>query len=136
MGATALAKDLVNVDEQGVALQGYDPVAFFTDAKPVSGSDAYVASYHGATYHFASAEHRDLFVKSPEHYAPSYGGFCAYGVSQGHTAPVKIETWQIVGGHLVLNYDLGVKANFDKHQKELLHKADGNWKSLVNKEGK
>jgi YHS domain-containing protein len=130
------AKVLINTDRQGLALEGYDPVAFFVDGRPVQGSAAYRASYLGAEYRFASEEHRTAFEAEPAKYAPQFGGYCAYGVSQGHTAPVRIDTWQIVGGRLLLNYSQSVKRKFDADQAANLQKADANWPGVVEREGK
>ena len=73
----------------GVAIRGYDPVAYFSDGKPVPGSDAYTADWNGARWKFASAAHRDLFKADPVKYAPQYGGYCAYGTAKGHLAPTQ-----------------------------------------------
>ncbi|HXI20490.1 MAG TPA: YHS domain-containing (seleno)protein [Gemmatimonadales bacterium] len=129
-------KALVNVDSHGVALQGYDPVAFFSDSQPVRGHSDLTASYRGATYNFASAEHQRMFQAAPERYAPQFGGYCAYGVSQGHTAPVEISTWQIRDGRLLLNYSAAVRRRFDADLARYLAQADHNWPGLVEREGK
>ncbi|HMB71717.1 MAG TPA: YHS domain-containing (seleno)protein, partial [bacterium] len=86
----------------GIALGGYDPVAFFTGGKPVHGSPSITAEHRGATYLFASEENRQLFQESPERYAPQYGGYCAYGVSVGALFPVDVSTWQVRNGKLYL----------------------------------
>ena len=91
VSALAAAKDLQNLGRDGVAIQGYDPVAFFTDSRPVKGSQQFQSDYHGAKYYFASADHKTAFDKSPAQYEPQFGGYCAYGASRGKTAPVKIE---------------------------------------------
>src|SRR5260370_18475428 len=96
------AGQVVNVDENGVALQGYDPVAYFTDGRPVKGTQELAASYNGATYYFVSAEHKAQFKREPGKYAPSFGGFCAFAVSRGTTAPPSVDAFQISNCHLVL----------------------------------
>ena len=136
LSTLALAKDLQNLDRDGVAIQGYDPVAFFTDQKPVKGSPQFQSDYHGAKYYFASAEHKAAFDKEPAKYEPQFGGYCAYGASRGKTVPIKIETWEIVNGRLLLQYDLDVKSKFDKDPQGTLKKADENWPGLVDKYGK
>jgi YHS domain-containing protein len=93
---------LVNLNKEGVAIQGYDAVAFFTQNKPVRGRSEFQSSYKGAKYFFASAEDKDTFDGNPAKYEPQFGGFCAYGVSRGHAAPVKIEAFQIVNGRLLI----------------------------------
>jgi len=123
-----------NVDENGVGIQGYDPVAFFTDGKPVLGVEQFHSSYHDVTYRFVSAEHQAIFEKDPAKYEPQFGGFCAYGVAKGHLAPVKIDAFQIVDGRLLMQYDLKVKETFNKDQKGNLQAADNNWPTLTAKD--
>jgi len=130
------AKDLQNLDSNGVAIQGYDPVAFFTDNRPVKGNPQFQSDYHGAKYYFTSAEHKAAFDEKPAKYEPQFGGYCAYGASRGHKAPVKIEAWQIVDGRLLMQYDLDVKNDFNKDQQGNLRKADQNWPGLIDKYGK
>lgn len=132
----ALAKSLVNTDSQGLALEGYDPVAFHTEGKPVRGRAEFTSRHEGATYRFASAENRDRFAAEPARYAPAYGGYCAYGVSKGGTYPVEIDTWQITDGRLVLNYNRKVQETFNRKPAEYLAKADANWSGLVESKGK
>jgi YHS domain-containing protein len=136
LSTVAVAKDLLNVDSNGVAIQGYDPVAFFTDNRPVKGNSQFQSEYHGAKYYFASAEHKTAFDKEPIKFEPRFGGFCAYGASRGNKAPVKIEAWQIVDGRLLMQYDLDIKNSFNKDQQGNLRKADQNWPGLVEKYGK
>ena len=136
LSAFVAAKDLQNLGRDGVAIQGFDPVAFFTDHKPVKGGPQFQSDYHGAKYYFASAEHKAAFDKEPVKYEPQFGGFCAYGASRGKTVPVKIETWEIVNGRLLLQYDLDVKSKFDKDPQGTLKRADENWPGLVDKYGK
>jgi len=132
----AQAKELNNLDGNGLALQGYDPVGFFTDNRPVKGNQQFQSQYHGATYYFASAEHKAAFDKEPAKYEPQFGGFCAYGASRGKTVPIKIEAWQIVNGRLLMQYDLDVKGKFNTDPQGNLSKADKNWPGLVEKHGK
>jgi YHS domain-containing protein len=135
LSTLAPAKELLNL-ENGVAIQGYDPVAFFTDSRPVKGNAQFQSEYRGAKYYFASAEHKAAFDKEPSKYEPQFGGYCAYGASRGKTVPIKIETWEIVNGRLLLQYDLDVKSKFDKDPQGTLRKADENWPGLVEKYGK
>ena len=120
----------MNQSSDGVAIEGYDPVAYFTDSKPVKGSSQYTYRWEGAVWHFASAQHRDAFAKSPESYAPQYGGYCAYGVSQGHTASVDPAAWKIINGKLYLNYNREVQQLFLKDPSSEIEKADQNWPKL------
>jgi YHS domain-containing protein len=130
------SKSLLNLDKTGVAIQGYDPVAFFTDNKPVMGKEEIPAKYHGATYYFASKEHRDLFKQDPAKYEPSFGGYCAYGVSRNKLVEIDVNAFQIVDGRLLLQYSKSVRDDFNKDGKSNLAKADANWPVLVEKKGK
>ncbi|HKM68172.1 MAG TPA: YHS domain-containing (seleno)protein [Candidatus Acidoferrum sp.] len=129
-------KSLLNLDKNGVAINGYDPVAFFTQNKPVKGDARFQSSFKGATYYFASAEDKAAFDASPAKYEPQFGGFCAYGVSVGRIVPIKVEAFQIVNGRLLLQYDLDVKEKFNKDQSGNLDKAGKNWPGLLEKKGR
>ena len=132
----AQTKSLLNLDKTGVAIQGYDPVGFFTDNKPVKGSAQWVARRDGATYQFASKEHRDLFLKDPMKYEPVFGGYCAYGVSRNKLVEVDVEAFQIVDGKLIMQKSKGVRDDFNKDTKGNLEKANTNWPGLLEKNGK
>ncbi len=114
----------------GVAVGGYDPVAYFTMSKPTPGNPAITATYEGATYLFASTRDRDLFVASPEKYIPQYGGFCAYGTAFGHKAPIDPEAFTIIDGRLYLNYDKSIWATFNKDPAGYIGKANTNWPTV------
>jgi YHS domain-containing protein len=134
--ALAQTKTLLNLDRASVALQGYDPVAFFTESKPVKGSDQFVSRHGGAIYKFASAEHKAAFVKEPAKYEPAFGGYCAYGVSRNKLVEIDVEAFQIIDGRLILQYSKGVRNDFNKDPKGNLAKAEQNWAGLVAKRGK
>jgi len=136
LSTIAAAKDLLNLDGNGVAIQGYDPIAFFTDSRPVKGNPQFQSEYRGAKYYFVSAEHKAIFDKEPAKYEPQFGGYCAYGASKGSRAPIKIEAWQIVNGRLLMQYNLDIKGKFNQDQSGNLRKADQNWPGLVEKYGK
>ena len=121
--------DPVNKNGSGVAIKGYDAVAYFTDRKPVKGSPAFTHQWMGATWHFATAAHRDEFARTPK-FAPQYGGYCAYGVSQNHTAPIDPEAWTVLDGKLYLNYSQGVKKTWSKEIPKHVEQADKNWPGL------
>lgn len=109
LAAPACTKSRVNASWFGnVAIKGYDPVACFTDGRPVPGVPEFHATRGGATRRFATAVHRDLFVADPERYAPQYGGYCACAVAQGTTADIDPAAWTIVDGKLYLNRSLEV----------------------------
>jgi YHS domain-containing protein len=119
-----------NVDRSGFGIQGYDPVAFFTDGRPVHGKDEFHATYRGVTYRFVSAEHQAMFEKDPAKYEPEFGGYCAYGVARGHLAPVKVDAFQIVDGQLLMQYDSSVRDKFNKDQQANLQAAQTKWQTL------
>ena len=131
---SARAAAPVNTTLFGVAIQGYDPVAYFTDSKPVKGDSRFEQTWNGATWRFASAEHRDAFKAAPEKFAPQFGGYCAYAVSQGHTANVDPENaWKIVDGKLYLNYSVDVAKTWATDIPGFIRKAEGNWPKLMQK---
>ncbi|KAB2955150.1 MAG: YHS domain-containing protein [Thermoanaerobaculia bacterium] len=132
MAAPALALSPVNKSLlRGVAIEGTDPVAYFTDGKPVPGRPAFELEWQGATWRFASAEHRDRFAEAPERYAPQYGGYCAWAVSRGYTAGIDPEAWRIVDGRLYLNYSLEVQARWAGDVPGNIRRADVNWPRLL-----
>ena len=117
---------------RGIAIKGYDPVAYHKDGKPVKGSGEYELTWKDAKWRFASAEHRDLFEADPENYAPRYGGYCAWAVAQGYTASVDPENaWSIVEDKLYLNYDVEVKGKWEKDIPGNIKKADANWPGVL-----
>ena len=111
---TAVADEPVNKTLFGNAIKGYDVVAYFTDGKPVEGSGDHEFEWNGATWRFASAQHRNLFAKDPAKYAPQYGGFCAFGVSRGYAVGIDPAAWKIVDGKLYLNYNRDVQTEWVK----------------------
>ena len=113
------------------ALGGFDAVAYFTMNKPVKGDERFKHEYKGATWRFASAEHRDRFIAEPEAYAPQYGGYCAWAVAQGSTASGDPMFWKIVNGKLYLNYDAEVQARWEKDIPGFIAKGDRNWPSVL-----
>lgn len=115
----------------GVAIDGYDPVAYFTESKPVEGSKDFSHEWQGATWRFASAEHRDLFAAEPEKYAPQYGGYCAWAVAQGKTADIDPEAWKIEDGKLYLNYSKKIQTRWEDAMTENIRAADENWPKLL-----
>jgi YHS domain-containing protein len=136
LAPSAFAGELVNVSGASkVAVSGYDPVAFFTEAKAVNGSPFISAEYQDATYFFASEEHKTLFAENPAKYAPQFGGYCAYGVSLGKLFPVDINTWQVRDDKLYLNLNADVLKKFNADLSGNVAKAEQHWPRLVKKHG-
>ena len=113
------------------ALSGYDPVAYFTAAKPVKGNAKFSTEYKGAKWLFSSPENRDAFVAAPAQYAPQYGGYCAWAVSQGYTASGDPLFWKVVNNKLYLNYDADVQKKWEVSIPEFIQKADSHWPKVL-----
>jgi YHS domain-containing protein len=122
-----------NVDSSGLAIQGYDPVAYFTEKKPVPGKAEFTATHEGAIYRFASAANRDAFVAAPAKYAPQYGGWCAYGVASGYKAKIEPDAWTVVDGKLYLNYSQSVRRTWSSDVPGYIRKGDANWPAVRTK---
>jgi hypothetical protein len=113
-----------------LAVDGYDPVAYFTEGKPVEGKKEFSTDWNGAKWRFASAANRDLFVAEPAKYAPQYGGYCAWAVANNYTADTDPEAWAVVDGKLYLNYDKKVQEKWRQDVPGNIAKADQNWPKL------
>lgn len=109
------------------AIDGYDPVAYFTEGKPVEGSASIGLEWGGGTWRFSSEANRHAFESDPEKYAPQYGGYCAYGMSEGYLAQTDPAAWTIVDGKLYLNFDAGVMERWRETKERRIPRADANW---------
>ena len=125
-----------NLNSDGVILEGYDAVAFFTDNKPVKGDVKFQFSYQDAIYYFASQEHLDLFKLKPEMYKPQFGGWCAYAVSLGRVAPIDVNTFSIVNGRLVIQHNQRAVNGWNKDVTGNLSLADKYWPQVTTIGGK
>ena len=117
----------LNVNRRGVAIDGYDPVAYFTDGQAVQGDSAIAVEHEGATYYFASTEHRDLFTANPESYLPEYGGWCAYAMASGSFARINPQAWVIHDGRLFLNFSRRINNRFVGDLEGFIASADQAW---------
>lgn len=122
---------LTNIDSKGVILEGYDPVAYFTDSKPVIGNRDITSKYDGAIYWFSSTAHKYKFDMEPQKYAPQYGAFCGYAVSIGKLRPVDPKIFQIENGRLILQHTQEAYDLFNEDLKGNIVKADANWPGIV-----
>lgn len=122
--------------EEGLAIRGTDPVAYFTQGKPVKGKPEFSYKWGNATWQFASTENWDLFMQNPEKYAPQYGGFCAWAVSQGYTAATDPNAWKIENDKLYLNYNSAVQWGWEKDVSGNVSKGDKNWPGLAKEKEK
>ena len=130
---SAWADDSVNTGYfGGVAIMGYDTVAYFTDGKAVKGSEEFTYDWLGTPWHFASKKHQEMFMSDPVKYAPQYGGYCAGEVVAGSvTVNVDPEAFKIIDGKLYLIYDVGNADTFAAHADEEIPKADANWPKVA-----
>ncbi|WP_412564133.1 YHS domain-containing (seleno)protein [Thalassobius sp. MITS945101] len=117
----------VNATSTGLALRGYDPVAYFNLGEPTPGDWQITATYEDATYRFISEEHKAKFEANPEAYAPQYGGYCAFGTAMGFKFDGDPEIWKIVDGELFLNLSSGVQARWEKDVPGFINTADVKW---------
>jgi enamine deaminase RidA (YjgF/YER057c/UK114 family)/YHS domain-containing protein len=120
-------------DDPKLSISGYDPVAYFTDGRPVQGKPDFEYLWHKSRWRFASSEHRDLFSKDPQHYAPQYDGYCAMGVSNDATAhkdTVDPEAWAIVDGKLYMVHNRYWLEQWQEHAKEYIKRADASWQAV------
>ncbi len=132
LSLTAFGAMVVQVNKNffGTALKGYDTVAYFKEGKPVKGKDEFRHDWMGAKWYFASAANRDAFAQNPEKYAPQFGGYCAWAVSQGYTAAIDPTAWKIVEGKLYLNYSKEVQQKWESDIPGHIKKAQENWPRL------
>ena len=114
-----------------LAIKGYDTVAYFTQGEPVKGKDKFSTEYQGARWLFSSQQHLDLFVDGPQKYAPQYGGYCAYAVSQNDTASIQPDLFTIVDDKLYLNYSDSVNKKWSADKAGFIKLADQHWPGLI-----
>ncbi len=132
--APAQIATVQNVDEKGVGLSGYDPVAFFTEGKPVKGNPQYqsrYANYGEATYYFASSDHKSLFDQNPEKFAPQYGGYCATAMSMGKVEEIQVEYFVVHNHRLLMQRNKMAKMVFMRDPDVRVAAADKNWPGLL-----
>lgn len=123
----------VNVDAQGVALHGHDAVAYFTEGRAVPGVAAFEHIWSGARWRFATAANRDRFAKAPAQFAPQFGGYCAWAVSNNYTADIDPAAFSVVDGRLYLNYSTWVQARWRLDRDANIAKGQHNWPALLAK---
>lgn len=121
----------VNVDSDGFSVNRYDPVAYFTERRPVPGNPEIYGEYQGVKYAFSSESNRQLFLDDPEKYVPQYGGYCAYGLAHGSKSDVDPEVWDIVDGKLYLMVSGGTMSIWEKRKKDYIELANRAWRSIV-----
>ena len=126
----SVAAEEGNAATPRVAIQGYDPVAYFTDGRPVKGSPAFSFPFDEAVYYFANVEHQKMFAADPDRYAPQFSGYCAAGLSMGVKVEADPEAWVISDGKLYVFASKTGPALFAKDPAGMIAKADANWTTL------
>jgi len=128
---STIRKKHFNLSKSGLAIDGYDPVSYFKNNKPVTGKKEFAVNHQGATYHFSTAENKESFLKNPSAYEPQYGGWCAYAMGKnGDKVNVDPETFKIINGRLFLFYNKffnNTLTSWNKDESNLKTKADANW---------
>ena len=124
-------KGLFSYQPNGIAIRGYDTVAYFTDGKPVEGNDQFTTEWQGATWKFSSQENLDLFTAEPEKFAPQYGGYCAYGVAQNNLVKIEPDHWTIHDDKLYLNYNAKLNKEWRMDIPGYISSADELFESLL-----
>jgi YHS domain-containing protein len=114
-------------ETDGVALRGYDPVAYFVSAKPQKGESKYSYEYKGSKFHFVNEDNRRAFMETPDKYAPQFGGYCAYGTAQGYKVSTQPDAFAVVQDKLYLNYNREVLALWKKDVPGNIARAEKNW---------
>ena len=127
----ALAKTDPFYNSRGVAVDGSDVVAYFTEGAPVKGDRNITHEWSGVTWRFSTEANRDAFAASPEKYAPQYGGYCAWAVSQGYTASTTPEAWKIVDGKLYLNYSKRIQRRWERDIPGNIQAGNANWPAVL-----
>lgn len=129
--AVARSPDVYTGRFSDLAVGGYDPVAYFEEEKPVKGLKEFEFVHQDATWRFATADNLRRFKESPEAFAPQYGGYCAWAVAQGYTAPGNPNNWSVRAGKLYLNYDNGVQTKWLQDPEGFIKLADANWPAVL-----
>lgn len=123
----------INTGSDGLAIKGFDAVAYFAVDNAVKGNAKYEYVWNGAKWLFSSEENMKKFQADPETYAPQFGGYCSFAVSEGYTADGDPEAWKVVDGKLYLNYNKKVREKWEQNQNERIEKGASNWKSFQTK---
>ena len=131
--AVAFAGVEANTDATGVVLRGYDPVAYFTQGKPVAGDEQFSAEHAGGKYLFSTAANRDAFIANPAKYAPQYGGYCAFGVAEGKKLDIDPNSFTVADGKLYLNLNPQVLKKWSADTAGYLKKSAANWPKIRDK---
>ena len=117
--------------EDGIAIDGSDAVAYFTEGRPVAGDPAITHDWNGATWRFSSTANRDAFAADPDAYAPQFGGYCAWAVAEGYIAPTTPEAWTIHDGKLYLNFSRRIRRRWERDIPGNVARGERNWRGVL-----
>ncbi|NEQ52588.1 MAG: YHS domain-containing protein [Leptolyngbya sp. SIO3F4] len=117
----------MNLDEEGIALRGYDPVSYFTEGEPIKGEEAHSFVWNDATWYFATAENRNLFSQNPEQYAPANGGYCTFGIVLRKKFDGDPQVWSVIKSRLYVFLNEEVQQKFLQDSTGNLQKVSANW---------
>jgi YHS domain-containing protein len=115
----------------GIAIDGTDPVAYFKERKPVAGDPVHAYDWMGVTWQFSSAANREAFIADPTTFAPQFGGYCAWAVSEGYTASTTPKAWKIVDDKLYLNYSKRIQRRWERDVPGHIDRGNANWPSVL-----
>ena len=130
IGTSTFSQTTNYYSKDGIAIKGYDPVAFFILQKAAEGTDSYTTEWSGSKWKFISQANKDSFITNPLKYVPQYGGFCAFGASENHKAPTDPNAWTVINNKLYLNYSNKVKEMWIKDTANRIKAADEYWTGL------
>ena len=126
------ANEQIATDAAGVAIKGYDTVAYFTEGRATKGDPKVVYSWRDAQWYFANLRHREMFAADPERYAPQFGGHCANGLSVGKVVVADPEEWTIVDGKLYIKFSRSARDRWRQDKRAKIIKAEKNWTEIHN----
>ena len=133
LSASTYAQKSEIFTNKGIAVKGYDVVAYFEESKPVKGSKEHQLKWKDAIWYFSSAENLAKFKEEPQRFAPQYGGYCAYAVANGSTAPIDPDAWSIVDNKLYLNFNKSIQKKWEANTTQHINQADQNWPKVLMK---
>ena len=131
-GAANAQNHVLNLDSEGYAIDRYDPVAYFTEGRPIRGKEDLSAEHEGAKYAFSSEDNRALFLGNPDKYTPQFGGYCAYETTYGSKSDIDPEVWEIVDGRLYFLITAGTKSIWERKREAYIEIANKAWKLITN----
>ena len=130
-GVSVSAAEPETFQTDGIAINGYDLVGYFTDGAPVKGSADHALMHNGATWHFASADNMAAFQADPEKYGARFGGYCAFAASKGYLAPTVPEAWTVYEDRLCLNFSLRARELWLQDVPGNIALGEGNWPAIL-----